>query len=337
MANYTTGKSSPYPMLLFLSGLVALLMTGCAANGKPVSQSGFYFDTFITITLYETSVERQKLLFDGCFSLAADYDALFSKTREGSDVDRINQSGGKTVTVSAETIALLEKACFYAQLSDGVLDPTIGSVSSLWNFSENTEGTLPSPSAIAEGLSYVDYRTISIDRNRQTITLSDPKAQIDLGFIAKGYIADRLKEYLTAKQVTCAMINLGGNVVVFGSKPDGSPFRVGIQKPFAPTGTAALVLPLTNRSAVSSGNYERYFRKEGVLYHHILDSSTGYPVENDLSSVTILSEKSVDGDALSTLVFLLGKEKGKRFLENFPDISAVFITKDNQQITVPEK
>lgn len=316
--------------LLILCTLV-LCLAGCARKPIPYTETGFYFGTVVTVTLYDPS---QKHLMSQCFQLAQKYESLFSKTIEDSDVYRINHSNGDPVTVSEDTLLLLGKAMEYAELSDGAVDPSIGTVSSLWDFSDNTGKEIPAPTALEEAVSHVDYRNISIDRDSQSITLLDPLARIDLGFIAKGYIADRMKEFLVANQVTSAIINLGGNVVAVGSMPDGSPYSVGIQKPFANIGTAALTLPLTDMSIVSSGNYERYFMKDEVLYHHILDTATGYPIDNDLLSVTILSPDSVDGDALSTLSFILGYEKSRLLIESLPDISAIFITKDYRQITV---
>ncbi len=318
--------------IIILCSFLALFLSGCAAKTTPISKTGFYFNTVITITLYDST---QEPLLDKCFLLAGKYDGLFSKTVESSDVYRINHSNGEPVVVSEDTLALLQKAIDYAELSHGAVDPAIGSVSNLWDFSEESNQSIPSGTALAEAVAHVNYQNISINPNDLTVTLTDPLSQIDLGFIAKGYIADRFKEYLVANGVTSAMINLGGNVVVIGSKPDGSPYNVGIQKPFAPVGTAAFTVPLTDLSAVSSGNYERYFTKDDVLYHHILDPSTGYPVDNDLLSVTILSPYSVDGDALSTLTFALGSEKGRQLIESLPDISAIFITKDGTQINVP--
>ena len=151
---------------------------------------------------------------------------------------------------------------------------------------------------------------------------------LDLGFIAKGYIADKLKAYLVSNCVESAIINLGGNVLTIGKRPDGSPFQVGVQKPFADSGTAALTLSIADKSLVSSGNYERYFVKDDILYHHILSTENGYPADSGLSSVTIISENSVDGDALSTLCFILGYEKGKKLTDSLQGVEAVFIDID---------
>ncbi len=318
-------------MIVMIACSVLAGLSGCAEKPAAYSQTGFYFNTVISVTLYYRS---QADLLEQCFVMAQQYEDLFSRTVEGSDVYRINHSNGTPVAVSDDTLRLLEKAIEYAELSGGAVDPSIGTVSRLWDFSKNTEKKVPEEAVLTEAVSHVDYRGIVIDRHSQSVTMADPDAEIDLGFVAKGYVADRMKEFLVANQVTSAVINLGGNVVAVGSKPDGAPFNIGIQEPFSAVGTAALTVPLTDRSVVSAGNYERYFIKDDIIYHHILDTATGYPVDNDLLSVTIISPASVDGDALSTLVFVLGLEKGRQLIEGYPDVSAVFITKDWQQITV---
>ena len=163
--------------------------------------------------------------------------------------------------------------------------------------------------------------------NGQDITLPSDDIQFDVGAIAKGYIADRLKDFLVKKGVNSAIINLGGNVLCIGSKPDGTPFKVGIQKPFADRNETEAVMDITGKSVVSSGIYERCFKQDGKLYHHILNPKTGYPYDNGLISVTIISDQSVDGDALSTTCFALGLEGGLKFAEK-KGVQAVFITED---------
>ena len=302
-----------------------ILLSGCGRQSTPVSDTGFYFDTVITITLYE---EDNKSLLDECMALAGHYEALLSPTVEGSDVWKINANPGTFITVDKDTLSLLQEALSYAEVSDGMVTPSIGALSSLWNFGSDCPQMVPESQAIQNALAHIDYHSIEIQGSR--VRLNDPEAVIDLGFIAKGFIADKMKEFLLSKGVTSALINLGGNLVAVGSKPDGTPFKIGIQKPSASSGTAALTLDLTDISVVSSGNYERYFEKDGRLYHHILSAETGYPVENELSQVTILSPDSTQADALSTLCFILGYEKAVRLLENYPDVQAVFITEDGQ-------
>lgn len=304
---------------------IAFFLTGCSRRLQPVSATGFYFDTVITVTLYDPD---SKPLLDECMLLASHYENLFSPTVEGSDIQRINANPGSFVTVDKDTLSLIKSALSYAELSNGIVTPSIGALSSLWNFGSDSTCQIPARTAIEAALTHIDYKCIEINGNQ--VRLTDPHAGIDLGFIAKGFIADRMKEYLLSEGVTSGLINLGGNLIAIGSRPDGRPFKIGIQKPFESSGTAALTLELTDISIVSSGNYERYFLQNGVLYHHILSVETGYPVKNGLSQVTILCGDSTQADALSTLCFTLGYEKAVRLLEDYPDVKAVFITEDGQ-------
>ncbi|MDE6202263.1 MAG: FAD:protein FMN transferase, partial [Lachnospiraceae bacterium] len=289
------------------------ILAGCSTPfpREPLSQTGFYFDTVITVTVYDHGSEE---LLDQCMELASYYENLLSPYIEGSDIWNVNHNNGSFVTVDEETLSLLKTALSYAELSDGLVDPSIGTLSQLWNFGSDNQKIVPEKKQIDEALAYVDYGALEI-RNGQ-VMITKPGVQIDLGFIAKGFIGDRMKEFLSSKGVASALINLGGNVVILGSKPDGSPFRIGIQEPFAPSGICALTLDLSDISAVSSGNYERYFEKDGILYHHILSTETGYPAQSSLTQVTILSPSSVDGDALSTLCYILGYEKAVQLLKN---------------------
>jgi len=187
---------------------------------------------------------------------------------------------------------------------------------------------IPDQKVLEEAVSHIDYKNIQVDGT--TVTMKDPKCRIDLGGIAKGYIADRLKEYLEKEGIEHATINLGGNVLTIGTKPDGSDYKIGIQKPFAADGEVLEVLSVHDRSVVSSGDYERYFEKDGVIYHHILDPQSGWPVQNDLDQVTILSDSSADGDALSTTCYVLGLEKGMKLIQEMDDVEAIFVTKDGE-------
>lgn len=310
---------------------LCLTLTGCSfvSNTNPVTKSGFYFNTVISIRLYDASKEH---LLDDCFSMAELYEGYFSNTIEGSDISKINAAAGKPVAVHEETIEVLEKGIEYGRLSDGAFDITIGRLSDLWDFStkallDQTDSSMvPSEADIRKALATVDYRNIEI--NGTEVTLKNPDARIDLGGIAKGYIADKMKAYLIANGVTSGWINLGGNVLTIGSRPDNAPFTIGIQMPFSGDNSTIASLQITDKTVVSSGIYERYFMADDILYHHILDTRTGYPYDNDLLGVTIITDYSADGDGLSTTCFSLGLEKGMELIESLPDTEAVFITSD---------
>lgn len=309
-------------LLAFFLFFCSFSFVGCERSKEPVSKSDFYFNTVITITLYG---EENASYIDDCFKLASHYENLFSNTIADSDISKINNANGTPVTVDDDTIELLQKGIYYGDLSLGQFDITIGKLSSLWDFPNNS-GTVPSESDIEATLSTIDYHAIVIDGNE--VSLSNPDAMIDLGGIAKGYIADKMKDYLNEKGITSGMINLGGNVLTLGDKPDGSNYNIGIQKPFSDDGTAIASVEVSDETVVSSGVYERYFYVGDNFYHHILNPKTGYPYDNNLLGVTIICPKSVDGDGLSTTCFALGLEDGMKLIESLDDTEAVFITDD---------
>lgn len=266
---------------------------------------------------------------DGCIELCSYYENLFSKSVSESDIYRINHADGAPVTVSTDTVFLLTEAIRYAELTDGRIDPTIATVTSLWDFhSSDTShpvSPLPDDTELADALTHVDYHNISIAGS--TVTLTDPESSLDLAFLAKGYIADKLKEYLLANGIQNAIINLGGNTVVMGVKPSGEPFIIGVEKPFA-DGVPIASFALTDCTLVTSGVYHRYFYYEDTLYHHILDTATGYPINNRLYSVSILGGNSLTCDALSTTCFVLGPEEGMSLIEASDGVEAMFIMDD---------
>lgn len=304
----------------------ALLICGCSgiSGQKPKTYTDTLFDTVISVQIYDSVNEN---VIKGCKKLCQKYDEMFSTTNENSEISKINNAGGAPVEVSDETIKLIKKGIYYSELSGGAFDITIAPVSRLWDFKTEAPA-LPAPEAAAAAQSHVNYENIIISDN--TVTLIDPEAGIDLGAIAKGYIADRLKDYLKDQGVKHALINLGGNVLAMGGKPDGTDFNIGIQKPFDKSGEPITSVKISDKSMVTSGTYQRYFEQDGKIYHHILDPFTGYPAENNLSSVTILTNSSLTADALSTTCFLLGSEKGMKLVNQLDNVDAVFITNDNK-------
>lgn len=332
-----TSTSRLASVLSLVLVIISAILSGCARNIEPISRTGFYFDTVIQITLYDTEDET---VLDGCFALAEKYEDLFSATKEGSDVWKINHGNGETVTVSEETVKLLIWAADWANTTEGAIDFTIRPVSALWDFGSEGNAHVPDDAAIEEALSHVSYDNIRFgtapsdetgESVYRTVTLTDPEAAVDLGFIAKGYIADKMKEYLLSQGVESACISLGGNVLAVGEKPDGSPFRVGIQEPFAETGKTLDTVEIRDTSVVTSGIYERCFYEDGVLYHHILNTATGYPVENELAGVTIICPSSCKADALSTACLCLGVEKGRKLLDAEKDVAYLLVTRDGTQ------
>lgn len=310
--------------LMLFSGIWGESAQRLLAAEDSVTNTGFYLDTVITITAYGTT---DKAVIDDCFSLIGDYEAMLSRTVEGSDIWNVNHGQGQSVEVSEETAELIELALKYSMLSDDAFDITLAPYSILWDFQNNT-GNVPSDEEIVEAGKHTGLSNLHVDGT--TVTLDDPEGAIDLGGIAKGYIADRVKDLLLSEGIDSALINLGGNVLAVGTKPDGFNWKIGIRKPFADASDLSAVVPVTDQSVVTSGTYERYFEVDGTIYHHILDPATGYPIQNGLQSVTILSDSSADGDALSTTCFVMGLTDGLELVESLDGIEAMFITDDGE-------
>lgn len=306
---------------------LVLSLTGCTEKTKePINKMDFLLNTFVSVTLYDTDKEE---ILDGALDVCREYENVLSTTIDTSEIYQMNhrKPGERQFTVSDKTAEVLKKGLEYCEMSGGAFDITIEPLSSLWDFA-GADPAVPESTAIQAALEKVGYKKVLLEGN--TVTFADDDTAIDLGAIAKGYIADRIKDYLTEQGVRSAIINLGGNVVCVGEKTDGKPFKIGLQKPFADRTETVAALDINDLSVVSSGVYERHFIQDGVNYHHILDPHTGYPYENGLTQVTIISKLSVDGDGLSTSCFALGLENGMKLADSLEGVYAVFITEDGE-------
>lgn len=312
-------KTALWALTVFILTVAFALVILFTREKTPISRTEFMLDTICTVTLYDWSGNGSQLL-DGAFNLCEEYEHLLSTTVSGSDVYQINHSHGVPVEVSPQTVQLISDAAEYSRLSDGAFDITIYPVKQLWDFS-GTNHAIPAKSELAAGVKQVDYTKIRLEGS--AVTLPDGMG-IDLGAIAKGFTADKMAAYLREKGVKSAIIDLGGNVMVIGSKPDGSDWRVGIQEPFGQSNID--VIEVSDQSVVTSGVYQRYFEKDGTLYHHILSAADGMPCNTELYSVTIIGKSSEECDALSTACMLLGYERAKTLLENYPNVQAIFVT-----------
>ncbi|MEI7885246.1 MAG: FAD:protein FMN transferase [Clostridia bacterium] len=249
---------------------------------------------------------------------------------KGSDIVAINkQAGVKPRKIHRDTLAVLKRGLEFSKDSKGAFDMTIRPLTALWGFGHK-DNFIPEKQEIHKIMKLVDYKALILDEAASTAYLQHSGQAIDLGGIAKGYAADEVKRILLEYEITNALINLGGNIVTIGSKPDGSPWRIGIQNPLAERGEYVGSLETRDQTIVTSGSNERFFIKDGIRYHHILDPRTGYPVQNQLLSVTVICQNSMDADALTTALFVLGPEAGLPLLQSV-QAEAIILTQ-NQEI-----
>jgi thiamine biosynthesis lipoprotein len=309
--------------MLILALLLQLGACGSTGTVEKTNKTAFVLDTSCTITIYGGSRADNEKLLEGCFALCEEYENLLSTTRETSDIYKLNHR--QTDSVSEETAALLQKGLDYGARTGGAFDITIEPLSSLWNF-DAASPSVPPADDISKAARAVNYKNVRVSGT--SVSFADEDTQIDLGGIAKGYIADRIAAYLRQAGCAHALINLGGNVLCVGGKPDGTPFTVGIEKPFE--GSSIASVQIRDLSVVTSGVYERCFYENGRLYHHILDPKTGYPFDNGLLSVTVIGPSSCDCDALSTSCFALSLDAGLDLVAANQGYYAIFVTNDYQ-------
>lgn len=282
----------------------------------------------ITITAPESKRFDGDSALEAAFAKIADIERRISRLSPDTELSRINaQAGVAPVVVSEDTFKIISTAFDYAVLTDGAFNPAIGPLVSLWGINTENEN-IPTEEDISQMLPLLDWRSVELDEAARSVFLPVEGMSLDLGGIGKGYAADEVGTLLRERGVSSALINLGGNILVIGSRGDGQPWRIGVQDPDDDRGVYFLSLTLTDGSIVTSGPYERFFEQDGVVYHHILDSATGYPAETHIASVSLLGTSSTAADALSTATFVLGLDRSLRLLESLPDVDGVFLLDD---------
>ncbi|GHV21154.1 FAD:protein FMN transferase [Spirochaetia bacterium] len=314
--------------------ILVLFISGCA---RSTPHREFVLGTICSVNLYEYD-NRETI--NKIFSRLREIEDIFSANKDGTEIDKINKSSGiAPVKVSDELIRVLERSVYFAELSSGAFDPTIGTLVKLWGIGGDN-AAVPAQTEINMALTLVDWRLIEIDKENKTVFLAKEGMALDLGGIAKGYAADQAAIIARNAGVKKAIIDLGGNIYAIGKKQTKSffkkdePWKIGVQNPNLERGNFIGVAAVQDSTLVTSGVYERYFESEGNRYHHILSTGTGFPAESGLLSVTITNNAadnataSMDADALSTAVFILGEAKGKELLKNFETASAVFVHPD---------
>lgn len=303
--------------------------TAPRAEASLVQRSQVSMGTAIQLSAWTTDEAAAVAAFDRVFLEFDRLDALMSVWKEGSDVLRINAAAGKSaVAVSPEVREVLHASQEVSEWTAGKFDVTFGVLSGLWKFDQDIDGRVPDRSRIAPRLPLIDYRALQVDDRAGTASLARVGMQVNLGGIGKGYAIDRAVTILRGSGLTDFMIQAGGDLFVAGRRGD-RPWRVGLQDPRGMPDTLFAALELTDAAFSTSGDYERFFMRDGHRYHHILDPDTGEPAQRS-RSVTIMAKTSTIADGLATGVFILGGEQGMALIEKLPDVEGVIVTSDNQ-------
>lgn len=304
-------------------------LTGCKREIKQ-EKTEEILGTIVSGEVY--TKEGQEPLI-AAFERAKELEHILSANDENSELSKVNQNAYQRETkVSKELFYVVQKGIYYGKKTDGALDITIGKMIDLWGIGTDEAG-VPEQNELAPYIKQKGYEKIKLNKKKRTIRFLDETVQLNLGAIAKGYIADEMKGVLVEEYgIKHGMLSLGGNIVVIGDKTDGSPWNVGIVDPLH-TQSVKASFSISDQTLVTSGNYERYFEQDGVRYHHILDPETGYPAKNGLISTSILTNSSIDADALSTATYILGEEKGLKILEEMKNCEGVFVREDGSLVT----
>ncbi|MGH4118515.1 FAD:protein FMN transferase [Clostridium sp.] len=306
---------------------ISIFLVACKNNTKPVEKKIYMMGTIIDLKVYGKNAEEAT---EKAIKRVEEIENKMSVNIETSEISKLNTKAGVSgEKLSADTYSVIEKAVQYSKLTEGAFDPTIEPIVKLWGIGTDAE-RVPSVDEITEKLKLVDYKDIILDGGNSTAQLKRTNQAIDLGAIAKGYTADEIKGILLENKISSAIINLGGNIYAMGNKEDGAKWNIGIQNPLDERGKYLGTVTVSDKSVVTSGNYERFFMVGTKRYHHIFDPKNGYPSENGIISTTIISDKSIDGDVLSTSTYIMGINKAQKLVESIEGVEAIFITDDKK-------
>ena len=280
--------------------------------------------TLLMDTVVDVRVDGREsdLLVEKVFATMDDLEGLLSRFVPDSEISEINRRAGQWVKVSPLTLEVIELGLEMGALTDGAFDITIGAVLELWGFGSG-QYYVPTEAELEARLATVDYTKVEVDTSRSQVRIPEGTV-LDLGGIAKGFIVDQGIQILRDAKVKRAFVNAGGDISTIGRRPDNQPWRIGVQNPENPA-EIRFILPLADRSVVTSGDYQRFFTYENERYHHIIDPRTGYPAR-EVTSVTIVGDNSATCDALSTAVFVLGWKEGRALIERVPNVEAIIVS-----------
>ncbi len=297
---------------------VLLLLSSCSLNKNvPLfKKSEYLLGTFVTVSVYDFGTADEDVVNE-CFSLILEYEQKFSYYNESSELHQMNLNAYKEpIAVNDDLFDVISSSLEYCRRTDGALDIGLGKLIEIWDTaSEN--GIPPLHAEISEFIGFNGYEHIVLDYSNKSILFDDERVAVHLGACAKGYVEDKIAYFLNENGVKSALLDFGGSLIAIGNK-NGEPFRAGITNPDSEGGIVGLI-DIADTAVVTSGNYQRYFEYNNVIYHHILDSATAYPSESDINGVTIICDSAFIGDCYSTAAFVVGSEKAAEMLgsENF--------------------
>ena len=300
-----------------------------AGEEKSASRDIFAMDTYMTLTAYG---ENAKKALDAAVDEINNIEQLVSTGIDSSEVSQINKNGKGSV--SETTGYLIKRSKEIYDSTNGVFDITIYPIMQAWGF-PTEKYRVPGKKELKKLRSLMGADNVLYDEKKQEVTLDKEGMEIDLGGIAKGYTSSKVMDIFKENGISSAVISLGGNVQTLNAKPDGSDWRVAVENP-ADTGSYIGVLSIKDKAVITSGGYERYFEQDGKTYHHIIDPSTGYPANNGLTSVTIVSDDGTLADGLSTSLFIMGPEKAQEYWKKHNDEFDTILVKEDGSILVSE-
>lgn len=318
-------RKSIFIMTIFI--ILVSFFTGCNKKVEPVEKTEYMLGTICTIKVYDGNKDEA---IAKAFSRIKNIEDKMSVNKEGTELDSVGDASGKNpVKVSDDTFYVLKKGEYYSEQAAGAFDITVGPLVKLWAIGTD-KARVPSQEEIDTKKALINYKDLILDEQNKTAFLKRSGMSLDLGGIAKGYAADEATRILKENGVQHGIVNLGGNVLAINNNPNGNPWKVGVQNPFEPNGSALGTVEVTNKTVVTSGIYERYLEQNGKKYHHILNPFTGYPMDNTLASVTIITNTSIDADAMTKNIFYKGMDKGLEYVKSLKGIEAIFVTKNKE-------
>jgi thiamine biosynthesis lipoprotein len=315
--------------MLILS--MSIILSGCNKNIEPVKRQTYALGTIIDFTILgEADKHKVNKAIDRAILRISEIENNMSANIEESEISHVNRHGGKIrIRVSDDTLYVIKRALEFGEISNGKFDITIRPLIKLWNIGTEKE-RIPPKEQIHNIIKNIDYKNVEINDETNEVYLKSKDMGIDLGGIAKGYIGDEVRKIFKEEDIDSAVVSLGGNITLVGKKIDNSQWKVGVQNPESPRGSHIGILQLDETNIVTSGNYERYFEKDGKRYHHILDPKSGYPAENGVISTTIITKDGACADALSTSTYILGLDEGMKLIESLPNVECIMVTEDKR-------